>query len=100
VRAVGDSSTHGTWAGAVKTATSNNYENTISNKYNYMKPYYYVQRTDGNKSTVKHNTVASAHKESLRLSEQHKGSAFEILMCVGITQTVKPTTFWIDGIYD
>ena len=72
----------------------------IKNKQKYMKPYYYVQRTDGNKSTVKHNTVASAHKESLRLSEQHKGSAFEILMCVGITQTVKPTTFWIDGIYD
>jgi hypothetical protein len=65
-------------------------------KQNYMKPYYYVQRTDGHKATVKHNTIASAHKESLRLSEQHKGDAFEILMCVGITQTTKPTTFWMD----
>ena len=63
-----------------------------------MKPYYYVQRTDGHKSTVKHDTLESAHKESLRLSEQHKGCAFEILLCLGITQTTKPTTFWMDGL--
>lgn len=61
-----------------------------------MKPYYYVHRTDGHKATVKHNTLESAHRESLRLSEQHKGDTFEILMCIGITQTTKPSTFWMD----
>ena len=61
-----------------------------------MKPYYYVQRTDGNKAAVRHNTLESAHRESLRLCEKHKGEVFEILMCIGITQTVRPTTFWMD----
>jgi hypothetical protein len=69
-----------------------------------MKPYYYVFKSSGHppsaRPSARHESLESAHKESLRLSEQHKGDAFEILMCIGITQTVKPTTFWMDGIYD
>ena len=63
-----------------------------------MKPYYYVNRVNGHGPTVKHPTAESAHIESLRLSEKHKGEVFEILVCIGITQTVRPTTFWVDGI--
>jgi hypothetical protein len=65
-----------------------------------MKPYYYVNRVNGHGPTVKHPTLESVHKESLRLSEQHKGEVFEILMCIGITQTVRPATFWMDGLME
>jgi hypothetical protein len=62
-----------------------------------MKPYYYVHRV-GYKSTVKHYTLESAHKEALRLSEQHKSDVFEILQCIGLVRTVQPQVFWMDGV--
>ena len=62
-----------------------------------MKPYFYVQRVGDRPATVKHPTLESAHKESLRLAGQHPGATFEILQCVGITRTTEPSTFWNDG---
>ena len=63
-----------------------------------MKPYYYVYRVGGSHPKTKHHTLATAQRESLRLSSQHPGEAFEILMCIGITQTTQPRTFWMDGV--
>ena len=63
-----------------------------------MKSYYYINRVNGGKSTVKHPNLHAAHVESLRLSAQYPGEAFEILLCIGKTQTVKPSTFWFDGV--
>ena len=63
-----------------------------------MKPYYYVSGSEGRLLNVKHPNLHSAHVESLRLSENNLGDVFEILMCIGTTQTVKPSTFWMDGV--
>ena len=63
-----------------------------------MKPYYYVFKSSGHPPSKRHESVYDAQKESLRLSALHPGQAFEILMCIGITQTVKPSTFWMDGL--
>jgi len=64
-----------------------------------MKPYYYVNRVNGGKSTVKHATLAETQRESIRLANQHPGETFEILICIGITRTTKPDTFWMDGVH-
>jgi hypothetical protein len=53
-----------------------------------MKPYYYVFKSSGHPPSKRHESVYEAQKESLRLSALHPGQAFEILMCIGITQTV------------
>lgn len=63
-----------------------------------MKPHYYVNRVNGEKYTFKHATVYEAQQESIRLASQYPGKAFEILMCIGITQIPKANTFWMDGI--
>jgi hypothetical protein len=63
-----------------------------------MKPYYYVYRVGQSKPTIKHPTLDSAAKEAERLSSQHPGDAFEILMAIGITRTTTPQTFWMDGV--
>lgn len=63
-----------------------------------MKPYYYVSGTEGRLLNVKHLNLHSAHVEALRLAENNLGDAFEILMCIGITQAVKSSTFWMDGV--
>jgi len=62
-----------------------------------MKPYYYVHCIHY-KSIVKYYTLESAHREAMRLSEQHKGYVFEILQCVGLVRIVKPQVFWMDGV--
>jgi hypothetical protein len=63
-----------------------------------MKPYYYVNRIGGERPTVKHNSLKQAQNESLRLANKHPGQSFEILICIGITRTTKPGTFWMDGV--
>ena len=63
-----------------------------------MKPYYYVFKSSGHAPSKRHESLHSAHVESLRLAALHPGEAFEILMCVGITQAVKSSTFWMDGV--
>jgi hypothetical protein len=59
-----------------------------------MKPYYYVALSTGKR----HESLESARAESLRLAALNPGRSFEILMCIGITQVAKPSTFWMDGI--
>lgn len=63
-----------------------------------MTPYYYVYRVGYGKPTIKHATLESAATESERLAGQHPGETFEILKCLGITRTVTPQTFWLDGV--
>jgi len=63
-----------------------------------MKPYYYVFRVGGSHPRIKHTSLESADHEALRLSSQHPGDAFEILLCLGVTQTTKPETVWSDGL--
>ena len=63
-----------------------------------MKPYYYVYRVGDRLQKTKHFSLASAKRESERISDQHHGDTFEILCCVGITQTTTPQTFWMDGV--
>ena len=63
-----------------------------------MKKYYYVYRVGNQVPTVKHATLEQAEAEATRLATQHPGSDFELLECLGIVQTVKPQTFWMDGV--
>ena len=63
-----------------------------------MTPYYYVYRVGYGKPTIKHATLESAATESERLAGQHPGETFEILKCLGVTRTVTPQTFWMDGV--
>lgn len=63
-----------------------------------MKPHYYVYRVGYKAPTIKHYSLQEAHDESHRLAAQHPGEVFEILLCVGITQTTTPQTFWMDGV--
>jgi hypothetical protein len=63
-----------------------------------MKPYYYyVFKSSGHPPSKRHESLESAHLESLRLAALHPGQSFEILLCIGITQTPKASTFWMDG---
>jgi hypothetical protein len=63
-----------------------------------MKPYYRILWVDGTSvPKVKHATLSSAQTEAERLSRQHPGRPFEILKCVGISQTTTTATFWMDG---
>jgi len=63
-----------------------------------MKPYYYVFKSSGNPPSARHESLESARVESLRLASLYPGQSFEILMCIGITQTTKASTFWMDGL--
>lgn len=63
-----------------------------------MKPYYYVFKSSGHPPSKRHESLELARLESLRLAALHPGQSFEILMCIGITQTTKPSTFWMDGL--
>jgi hypothetical protein len=54
-------------------------------------------RIGGSAPTRKHETLQSAHIESLRLARENSGHTFEILQCLGITRMQNPTTFWNDG---
>lgn len=62
-----------------------------------MTPHYYVYCLTAGNPTVRHATLAEAQAEAERLAEKHPGRAFEILRCVGIAQTSKASTFWMDG---
>ena len=62
-----------------------------------MNHYYYVFRVGGSHPRIKHQTLEAAHAESLRLSGQHPGDTFEILLCLGISRMITPQTFWNDG---
>jgi hypothetical protein len=62
-----------------------------------MKPYYYVFKSSGHPPSARHESLHSAHAESLRLAALHPGQSFEILKCLGITQTSKASTFWVNG---
>ena len=62
-----------------------------------MRPYYYVFKPSGHPPSKRHESLESARVESLRLATQHPGQSFEILMCIGITQTTKASTFWMNG---
>jgi hypothetical protein len=62
-----------------------------------MKPYYYVFKSSGHPPSKRHKSLYEAYKESYRLASLHPGQSFEILMCIGITQTTKASTFWMDG---
>jgi len=46
----------------------------------------------------KHETLESAHTESLRLAKQQPGRTFEIAKILGITRMSLPHTFWNDGV--
>lgn len=63
-----------------------------------MKPYYYVFKSSGHTPSKRHESLESARVESLRLAALYPGQSFEILMCIGITQTTKASTFWMDGL--
>ena len=62
-----------------------------------MKPYYYVFKASGHPPSKRHESLEAARVESLRLAALHPGQSFEILMCIGITQTTKASTFWMNG---
>lgn len=62
-----------------------------------MTPYFYVYRVGDRGPTIKHPTLEAAKKEAERLSARHPGATFEILQCLGVTKTVEPQTFWMDG---
>lgn len=62
-----------------------------------MQPYYYVYKIGGEIPKVKHATQGEAQKEAERLAAQHPGRVFEILQCIGVSQTSKVSTFWADG---
>ena len=63
-----------------------------------MKPYYKIHKIGGGPSAYKHATLDEAVQESERLAKKEPGDVFEILMCLGVTQCNKPSTFWNDGI--
>ena len=63
-----------------------------------MKHDYYICRVGVGKILKEYTTLKSAQAESMRLAGQNPGNAFEILICVGITQTTTPQTFWVDGV--
>jgi hypothetical protein len=63
-----------------------------------MKPYHYVFRVGGSNPWIKHETLQAATAESERLAAQHPGDSFEILLCMGVTRTTTPQTFWMDGV--
>jgi hypothetical protein len=69
-----------------------------TNQYIKMKPYYYVCRVNYGRISIKHATLEGAEKESLRLAGQHPRETFELLKCMGVTQTTAPKTFWMDGV--
>lgn len=62
-----------------------------------MQPYYYVYKIGGEIPKVKHATQGEAQEEAERLAAQHPGRVFEILQCIGVSQTSKVSTFWADG---
>ena len=62
-----------------------------------MKPHYYVYCLMADKPTLRHATLAEAQEEAERLAAREPSRAFEILKCIGISQTSKANTFWIDG---
>lgn len=66
--------------------------------YESMKPYYYIYRVGGSHPKVRHATLKQAALESERLAGQHPGEMFEILKCLGVTQSTTPKTFWNDGV--
>jgi hypothetical protein len=63
-----------------------------------MKPYYYVYRVGGQGPTRHHKTLNAAQAESERLAQKHPGGVFEILQCLGYSQTQTASTFWVDGV--
>ena len=62
-----------------------------------MKPYYYTFNRHNGIPTVKHDSLEIAQGEAERLAAKQPGQAFEILRCVGISQTSQASTFWMDG---
>jgi hypothetical protein len=62
-----------------------------------MKPYYYIFNPADRLPTLKHPTLESAKTEAERLATKHAGKSFEILKCIGVSQTSNVSTFWMDG---
>jgi hypothetical protein len=63
-----------------------------------MKPYFYVYRYQDKAPVIRHATLEAAQAEAERLATQHKGTCFEILKVVGLTQVSGPaSTFFMDG---
>ena len=63
-----------------------------------MKPYYYVYRYQDKAPVIRHATLEAAQAEAERLATHHKGTCFEILKAVGLTQVSgPPATFFMDG---
>ena len=62
-----------------------------------MKPYFYTFNRHHGIPTVKHDSLEIAQGEAERLAAKQPGQTFEILRCVGIAQTSKASTFWMDG---
>ena len=63
-----------------------------------MKPYFYVYRYQDKAPVVRHATLEQAQAEAERLATQHKGTPFEILKAVGLSQVTGPaSTFFMDG---
>jgi len=61
-----------------------------------MTSYY---RVYSNESTAAEHveTLDQAQARAEELAAKHPGRAFEILRCVGISQTSNASTFWMDG---
>lgn len=63
-----------------------------------MKPYFYIYRYQDKAPVIRHATLEQAQAEAERLATQHKGTPFEILKCVGISQVTGPAyTFFMEG---
>jgi len=63
-----------------------------------MKPYFYVYRYQDKAPVIRHATLEQAQAEAERLATQHKGTPFEILKAVGLSQVTGPaSTFFMDG---
>ena len=61
-----------------------------------MKPYYRVYSNESN-AAEQVETLADAKARAEELAAKHPGRAFEILKCVGVSQTSQANTFWMDG---
>ena len=60
-----------------------------------MKPTYFVRRAASPDPT--HETLEAAQAKAEAMAESEPGQWFQILRCVGIAQTSKAATFWMDG---
>jgi hypothetical protein len=62
-----------------------------------MKPYYYALIHSPGDKAIRHDTLAEAQAEAVRMAGDGRGLSIEILRCVGIASCSKASTFWMDG---